>query len=229
MLAVAIWGAAATTSPSVATRVLLVRHGQTEWNVEGRFQGHQDSPLTAAGVEQARVTGARLRAFPLAAIYSSDLPRAEKTAQLLSDGMALGVTVDNRLRERNFGIFEGKSVDEMRAAHPIEFDMMRNGGADYAIPGGESKLQVLHRLHSFIDELPERHAGKTVLLVSHGATLNIIMKAMLHLPPEAPTNWEMLNLNLSTLMHYRNERPHASGWKVRTIGDVSHLEAAGLI
>ncbi|KAG8462871.1 hypothetical protein KFE25_001644 [Diacronema lutheri] len=205
-----------------ATRVTLIRHGQTEWNLLGRFQGCQDSPLTARGVEQARATRACVARLRPSAVYTSDLLRARRTAELLCpDGVPL--RVDGRLRERNFGMFEGRTTAEMRELHPAEFELMRNGGRDYALPGGgESKADVLDRLVPFMHELAERHAGDDVVVVSHGATLNVLLKWALHVPIDRPCNWEQHNLGCSTLVR------RGDGWKVRTICNVAHLDEAGL-
>lgn len=203
------------------TRVTLIRHGQTEWNILGRFQGCQDSPLTARGIAQAVATRARVDALGVRAIYTSDLLRARRTAELLCpDGVPL--IVEERLRERNFGIFEGKDTEEMERLHPQEFKLMREGGPDYKLPDGESKTDVLERIKAAFNDLSVRHAGESIAVVSHGGTLNIVLKWVLGIPIDRQCNWEQHNLGCSTIIH------RASGWKVRTIGDVTHLDEAGL-
>lgn len=206
---------------ALTTRVTLVRHGQTEWNLLGRFQGCQDSPLTARGVAQASATRKRVQALGAGAVYTSDLLRARRTAELLCP-VGVPLMVEARLRERNFGLFEGKDTSEMQRLYPDEYRQMRQGGADYAIPGGESKADVLARLVSLMEEISVRHAGESVVVVSHGGTLNIALKWALGIPIDRHANWEQHNLGCSTIIH------RADGWKVRTIGDVTHLDEAGL-
>jgi probable phosphoglycerate mutase len=228
MVLVSVLGCAmsvAASTSALSTRVTLVRHGQTEWNLAGRFQGSLDSPLTERGLAQAHATRARVSSLAPAAVYTSDLLRARRTAEVLHGGLdaAVPVVVDPRLRERNFGIFEGKTSEEMRALHPAEHELMRSGGPEYAMPRAESKADVLARLKPFLQEVAIAHAGQHVVVVSHGGTLNIVLKWVLQLPIDQHCNWEMHNLACSTIIHR-----HREGWKARTIGDVGHLDAAGL-
>jgi probable phosphoglycerate mutase len=204
--------------------VTLIRHGQTEWNLQGRFQGAQDSPLTDRGIAQARATRARVASLGASAVYTSDLLRARRTAELLTHELSLPPRVEPRLRERSFGLFEGKTTEEMRSLHPAEFAHMKGSDPAYAMLGGESKADVLARLCPFLAELTERHAGEHVVLVSHGATLSILFKHVLQLPPQTHCNWELHNLGVSTMVYKAHER----SWKLRTLSDVSHLDAVGL-
>lgn len=215
---------APSSSSARGTRVTLIRHGQTEWNLQGRFQGAQDSPLTARGIKQAQATRARVAALGASAVYTSDLLRAQRTAEILTHELSVPLYVDPRLRERSFGLFEGKTTDEMRAQHPHEFAQMKGSDPAYAVPGGESKTEVLARLCPFLAELTERHAGEHVVLVSHGATLSVLFKHVLQLPPQTHCNWELHNLGVSSMVY----RPHAQNWKLRTLSDTSHLDAVGL-
>lgn len=209
-------------APGVATRVTLIRHGQTEWNVEGRIQGSKDSPLTAHGRAQAEATAARVKEMTVDAFYCSHLPRAAETATIIAKGCACTPVHDERLRERNFGMFEGMTREQMAREHPSVYDLMLHGGPDYAIPGGESKSDVLERALCFLNSIHHSHRGQHVLVVSHGATLNVLSKHVLGLAVDAPLNWEQRNLGMTTVVH------DGTMWKMRTFGDVSHLEELGL-
>src|SRR5687768_12234594 len=102
------------------TRLILVRHGQTEWNSSSRFQGHLDSPLTSVGIEQARALGSRLKDTPIAAVYSSDLGRAMHTARCITEWTGHAIIPDARLRERGLGVFEGKDKAAITTLFPKE-------------------------------------------------------------------------------------------------------------
>src|SRR5262245_50858139 len=119
------------------THVIIVRHGETEWNIAGVRQGHLDSRLTARGIAQAKALAARLGRERFAALYSSDLGRAVQTAREISIVTGHEVVTDARLRERHLGIFQGLSGDEIDERYPKERRRLRTMGPDYIIPGGE--------------------------------------------------------------------------------------------
>src|SRR5690349_15616071 len=133
-------GRGACYHPAVShVDLYVVRHGETAWNSEGRIQGHRDSPLTARGEAQARALARRLAREPLAALHASDLGRARATADAVAGATGLAVRPDAGLRERAFGVFEGKTWDEIGRDHP---DLVRAAAADpaFVVPGGESLL-----------------------------------------------------------------------------------------
>ena len=118
------------------TRVIVVRHGETEWNVAARIQGHGDSNLTSAGRDQARAIGARLARERIDAMISSDLGRAAETARLIAERCALPIELDARFRERAFGVGEGMTYAESDRAYPGAFALIRDVDPDFVIPGG---------------------------------------------------------------------------------------------
>jgi len=215
----------ATYLTSVAeTRLTLLRHGQTVWNLQGRVQGSKDSPLTPRGEAQAEATAARMTNLGVTAVYSSDLGRARQTAQVIAAACALEIIEDPRLRERNFGILEGLTGVEMETRHPTEFQLIRHGGADYTLPEGESKAGVLARVEPFFGQVLAEHPGEHVVVVSHGATMNVILRWVLGLPVDTRLSCEMRNLALTIVVHADD----GQGWRLRTFGDVTHLEEADL-
>ena len=135
------------------TEVILIRHGETEWNVQQRFQGHLDSSLTETGLRQTEALGERFRDEKLDLVYSSDLMRTRKTAEALVSGNGHEICFDQRLREKNFGIFEGLTVEEIQARYPDDFKAFRNGGSQYRIEQGESSLNLLERAREFLKEV----------------------------------------------------------------------------
>jgi broad specificity phosphatase PhoE len=149
------------------TDLLLVRHGETDWNREHRVQGHTDVPLNARGSAQAAALAESLAAVPLTAIYSSDLGRAEATAATVARDRGLEVTVDARLREKNFGSWEGLTDVEIAARFP---DAVRGGWGD-----GETTDDVAARVIEIVEVIRARHGDGTVLVVSHGGALRAIL------------------------------------------------------
>jgi broad specificity phosphatase PhoE len=149
------------------TELLLARHGETDWNRERRIQGHTDVPLNARGVKQARVLAEILAPVRLAAVYSSDLTRARETAAMVARAHSLDVLVERRLREKNFGSWEGLTDVEIADRFP---DAVRGRWGD-----GETTEQVATRVVEVIDVIRARHGDGTVLVVSHGGPLRAIL------------------------------------------------------
>ena len=120
-----------------ATRILLVRHGETDWNATGRIQGHNDTPLNAAGRQQALRAAQRLALQPVRGLYSSDLARAYETAMIIGEPLGLTVVTSPRLRERRYGAWEGLTAAEIQARYPEQFAMWRARSTDFAPPPKE--------------------------------------------------------------------------------------------
>ena len=149
------------------SELLLVRHGETDWNREHRIQGHTDLPLNAKGLEQARALAAGLAAAALSAVYSSDLSRALQTATTIADVHGLAVHVDRDLREKNFGSWEGMTDTEIAVQFP---HAVRGRWGD-----GETTEEVAERAIGAIERIRARHLTGAVLVVSHGGTLRAIL------------------------------------------------------
>jgi phosphoserine phosphatase len=170
------------------TRLILTRHGETLWNIEGRVQGALDSPLTEKGILQAQGLGKRLRSEGITKIYSSDLPRAMQTADQVRIELGLSeILISSSLRELSFGEWEGKVWWELRTLYPDLFLLWDTGPHRVQIPGGESMWEVTHRAWKFIQELLKRHTGETICIVTHGMTLQLLVKKALGLSVD---QWE---------------------------------------
>jgi 2,3-bisphosphoglycerate-dependent phosphoglycerate mutase len=201
-----------------ATRVIAVRHGQTEWNVQARIQGQGDSDLTEEGRAQARSIAERLAREHFDAIISSDLGRAAATAQAISERSRKPVVLDARLRERHFGVGEGMTYDEVDRAYPGAFARIRNVDPDFVIPGGESRRQFHDRVRNAFDSLAATHAGKTLVIVTHGGVLATFFRHVHGIPlgiahPIAITN-----------ASYNMLACDGGRWSVVTWSDNAHLE-----
>lgn len=159
---------------NTVTRLLLIRHGQSQGNAEGRFGGHLPTPLSALGRRQAEATARALATEGVTAIYASDLLRAVQTAEPLARLLHLEINTNAAFRERSVGVMEGKTFDEAAAAHPEEYAALLRRDFDHRMPEGESYRQLLDRSTAALDSILTRHAGGTVALFSHTGTICIL-------------------------------------------------------
>lgn len=155
--------------------LLLVRHGETDWNREGRYQGHADPPLNAAGRAQARRLAGALAGLELAAIYSSDRQRALATAAPLAAGRGLPVEPDPRWRELDFGAWEGQRAADLMAADPAAWQAWHADPLRVAPPGGETVPRLWRRVRAALGAIAARHRGGTVAVVTHGGPLRLLL------------------------------------------------------
>ncbi len=156
-------------------RILLIRHGQTDWNVEGRWQGHIDVPLNEVGLEQAKSLAAYLRGHAITAVYSSDLLRAHKTAEGIAAEFGLTVHDDVRLRELNLGAFQGLTTTEINAKYPTAMQEMRDNYLGYVPPNGEARRAMQDRAYAAYQEIIANEKGPEIAMVSHGGTIRVLM------------------------------------------------------
>jgi 2,3-bisphosphoglycerate-dependent phosphoglycerate mutase len=199
------------------TQVIIVRHGQTEWNIKGIRQGHLDSKLTDRGVAQAKALAARLAREKFTALYSSDLGRAVQTAMAIAELTGHEIFTDARLRERHLGIFQGLNAEEITAKYPEERRQFRTRGPDYVIPGGESMRQQVVRNVAYLNELAAKHRGEQIVIVTHGGVVSGFFRYTLEIPLEAPRRFEFVNAGLNVFAREEDN------WMLLTWGDVSHL------
>lgn len=155
----------------MATTLLLARHGETDWNAIGRWQGHEDVPLNDSGRAQARELADRLESEPIDALYSSDLCRARETAEIVGARLALPVKTEPRLREIFFGGWEGLTTPEIEARFPDEVARWRADDGENAFAGGETYVAMVDRVVAGLDEIAGANPGKTVLVVLHGGPI----------------------------------------------------------
>ena len=201
------------------TRVVLVRHGQTEWNDGARFQGHMDSALTRAGVLQAESLGRRLAGEKIAALYSSDLGRARHTAELIAAGTKLSIVQDARLRERGLGVFAGLTRADIAVQYPEETRRYFSRDPEYAMPKGESLLGRFKLGLECLDEIAGKHRGSTVVAVTHGGMVHGMFRHVTGVPFDAPRRFAIRNAAYNVFLH------DEGGWSLETWGDISHYPA----
>ena len=184
------------------TRIIAVRHGETDWNAGGRIQGMRDVPLNDKGRWQADRAARQLADSDeaVAAIYSSDLARAYQTARSIALACGVDVCTDARLRERGFGTFEGKTFTELEQAFPQDTARWRARDASWAPPGGETLLTLGERVRAATDELAHRHLGEQIVLVAHGGVLDMMYRIATRQPVDAPRTWELANASINRLL-----------------------------
>jgi probable phosphoglycerate mutase len=202
------------------TRFIAIRHGETEWNSEGRFQGHLNSVLNNQGMAQARALGERLATERFDLLLSSDLGRALQTASAIAMRSGHEIVVEPRLRERRMGIFQGLTPDEVQARYPQDYARFRSHDPDYAIPDGESMRQLFERIVACFTDLAARYAGLTLTIVTHGGVLAMLYRHARTMPLEVPRDFPLHNAGLNRLRH------RLGTWELQSWGDVAHLENA---
>jgi broad specificity phosphatase PhoE len=205
---------------AMQTIIYLIRHGETDWNLSGRWQGHADIPLNDAGRQQADLLARRLadEGFRPTAIYSSDLSRAYATAH--AAGLALGVPVQlyPMLREMDLGAWSGLTREEVAEQYPVEWALLR-GGQD--IPRGihgESRAMVRKRARDGIGALADQHAGGTLALFSHGALIAELLRSAA--TPAQWRQWEHDRIGNSAISIFAIDGPD---WSVVSFNDTAHL------
>ncbi|MEO8290914.1 MAG: histidine phosphatase family protein [Gaiellaceae bacterium] len=155
-----------------STTVYLARHGESDWNVERRWQGHIDRPLTEEGRRQAEALGARLAEIELDAVYASDLRRAWETAEAVAQRHGLEVTRLPELREVNVGSWGGLTRDESAAQFPEAFERWRSGGQGW--DDGETYEEMAERVVAALQRLASEHPAGRILVVSHGGPIRAV-------------------------------------------------------
>jgi probable phosphoglycerate mutase len=209
---------AANAAPGATkTRFIVVRHGETQWNVESRIQGHGDSPLTDAGLAQAEAIAGRLAPERFDVLVSSDLGRAMQTASAIARRCGHSVLPDPRLRERNFGEGEGMTYAEIDRAWPDAFSRVRETDPDVAVPGGESRRQFHERVRDAFAALAREHAGRRVAVVAHGGVLAVLYRFIHDIPVARPHAIPIANAAYNAVAFT------ADAWSIEAWGDVDHL------
>lgn len=203
--------------------VYLVRHGETEWNRSGRYQGHEDVPLNEAGRRQAEQLAAALKGIKLTAVYSSDLKRAYETAAAVARDRELPVHTHAGLREMAFGLWEGLTFEEIKKEHAEAWSAYRGDPAGGAPPGGESFRQLQERVTAAFEEItgndgeaPGKSPGRgRTLIVAHGGALKALICSLLGVGPEARRRFIIDNVGI-TKVALRGKVPRILSMNVTT-------------
>ncbi len=199
-------------------RLLLVRHGETTWNVTRRYQGQSDVPLNVTGKQQATAIAEWLASFPIDIIYASDLSRAWETAQVIATHHDVPLHPDPKLREMSFGEWQGLTYEEMISRFPDQMAWWNEDRMRRAAPGGETLTQVAERVQAVLDNLMRQHPEHTVLLVAHGGVLKILLCLLLNKSPSEYWQFKMDNVALTEIDW------HPLGPRIVKLNDTQHLE-----
>ena len=214
--------AAAARAGMEATRLVLIRHGETDWNAQSRLQGQLDVPLNARGRQQAATLAGALRHEGLSAVISSDLSRARDTAAVLTHALGLPLSLDSGLRERCFGVLQGLTRQQIDQQQPALARRWHRREPDFAPEGAESLRDFQARCLATVARLTATHAGRSIALVSHGGVLDGLYRAATGQALDAPRSWALGNAGINRLLH----TPQALvlvGW-----GDSAHLDGLAL-
>jgi probable phosphoglycerate mutase len=202
------------------TDFVFIRHGETDWNRQQRFQGQIDVPLNAAGQRQAERLRRRLAAERADVLVCSDLLRTRQTAAPLAETWGLAPLPHPGLREQHFGVLEGLDVPTIKAQHPQLWARWLEHEGDFALPGGESLRRFHARVTATVAELALQHAGRRIIAVTHGGVLDMLWRSAHGLPIEGLRRCEIPNTGINRL------RWHAGRLSVLQWADAAHL--AGL-
>ncbi len=202
------------------TKIIFVRHGQTEWNVLGRYQGQTDIALSPLGIEQAETLAAHFPVDKVEAVYSSDLVRAMTTARCVADRFGLTVEPRPELRELNFGDWEGLTYDEIVAKWPDALNNFFQHPDVLEIPHGESFPKLRERALDAVEKIVACHPNQTVAVFAHGAILRTILTAALHM--DLKYVWTIRQFNTAVNIVTYTEH----GTTVELLNGTGHLKYA---
>jgi probable phosphoglycerate mutase len=204
------------------THIIAIRHGETAWNVDGRIQGWLDIPLNDKGQWQAARAAQALARAPIDAVYASDLWRAYSTALEIGKPHSLTPISHEGLRERVFGVFQGKTFEEVRELWPDLAERWRKRDLDFAPEGGESLLQFRERIVNAAKGIVQANPGKTLVLTAHGGVMDVLYREATGQGLDATRTWELGNAAINRLL-WNGETFSLVGWN-----DVSHLDDEAL-
>lgn len=197
-------------------RIIFIRPGETDWNKLERWQGWVAVPLNEHGRQQSEALARFLRSIGMTALYTSDLKRALQTAEILQRFGTFELIPDERLRERNIGLWQGLTLDEMRKWYADEYAAMLKDADTYRVPGGESREDVRVRMKAAFDNVLAQAKGETVGILTHTTALKVLMEELF--PGYNPLAVNLGNTSVTTM------RRSGSGWKLVAVDDCLHLE-----
>ncbi|MET3476947.1 histidine phosphatase family protein [Variovorax atrisoli] len=197
-----------TPKHDTTTDLILIRHGETAWNRELRFQGHADVPLNDMGHEQARRLGLRLASeTAVRHIFSSDLMRAQQTAAPGAQQLALPVVTSAALREQFFGVVEGMRSDEIQSLHPRAWEEWLEFREDHAMPEGETAREFHARIIAALGSIAAAHRGQHLIVVTHGGVLDMVWRTARGLSLSGPRRSEIPNAGFNRIRIADPSRP----------------------
>ena len=202
------------------TQLILIRHGETEWNATGRIQGHHPVLLNTRGHQQAQAV-ACLQSEPFDALYSSDLKRTTQTAEAIAKLTHHPIHTDARLREWDLGILAGLTRTEAETQHPNAYAIYHEGRVDDPIPNGESIRNRYTRVTTCLEELATHHPNQTLAIITHGGPLGDCYRRATNQSFDKPLTVELYNAGINRITI------HNDVWTLESWGDIDHLKDIG--
>ncbi len=199
------------------TELIVVRHGETQWNKIGTQQGQLNTDLSELGIAQATAAAEALVGETIDALFSSDLGRAMQTAEIIAGRIGLEIQTDQRLRERHLGIMQGLTMAQFAHEHPADYAKLNGGDPDYVIPEGESIRQRYDRNIACADDLAAGNPGKRLLVVAHGGVLNSFFRRATGQDIATPRRFSLFNASMNTISISNGQ------WRLERWGDTHHL------
>nr|BET44713.1 MAG: 2,3-diphosphoglycerate-dependent phosphoglycerate mutase GpmB [Candidatus Aschnera chinzeii] len=204
-------------------QIYLVRHGETEWNINDYIQGQSDSNLTEIGIKQINLVAKKMKYFGITHIISSDLGRAKKTANIISQLSGCDITYEPKLRELHMGILEGRAVNTLNHKEREWYKSLINGNIKTRIPNGETINELSQRMHDVLENCRFLPKNSIPVLVSHGIGLSILINRILGVPSNRKRRLRLRNCSISKIYYQDIQTKLFDGWFIETIGDISHL------
>ena len=199
------------------TKFVVVRHGETVWNAQGRIQGHLNSTLNAEGLAQAELLGDRLAQESFDVVYCSDLGRTRQTIQPYIQRTGAKPVLCSRLRERHLGVLQGLTAREGALQFPDVYARFHAREPDYAVPEGESIRDVSERTRIRFEELLAEHSGQKVLVITHGGILDVLHRFVRAIPLDHTRDFTVYNSSINRIQCENGV------WSIEQWGDISHL------
>ena len=203
------------------TKIILVRHGETDYNKAARYQGRLDVPLNKRGITQAQRLSNCLKNIPVDIIVSSPLQRALVTAKICAAHRNCKVRVDNRLLEIDHGKWTGQYISDLKTMHGADFALWREKPWLFAMPGGENLFDLKKRACAAFYDIADEFAGKTALIAAHGTVNAVLLCSVLGRGLESFNNFPQENACINIL------RYDGSAWLPALIGFTEHLNDEG--
>ncbi len=198
-------------------KLYLVRHGESLWNKNGRVQGQKDIILTENGKQQAIKLSKRLKQEKIDYIYTSSLKRAKHTAKFISKQLNVRLIIEDNLKERNFGVWEGLFIEDIKKNYEKEYELWKTHPYNFKIHKSETVEDVLIRVKLFLEYLNNNYMKKSILIVSHTVIIKLIIIEMLKLKITDYSKYHISNCSLSIIDHNNNN------FYLKSVNDTSHF------
>jgi probable phosphoglycerate mutase len=204
-----------------STHIIAIRHGETDWNALGRYQGQTDIPLNEAGLVQAKQAAAFLRDKTIHAIYTSNLSRASQTALEIAQLRNEELGIIPELREQHYGVFQGLTGAQVKERWPDAHQKWHDRVPEFGPEGGETRNEFKERCINALKQVAMQHPGEVLAVVCHGGVLDCLYREAAKLPMDVTRTWSLENAAMNHLRYDEN------GFSLVDWGNISHLDQVG--